>query len=46
VTCRDDCKGMCPQCGKNLNQEQCSCSVEQEEPRWAALKEIRSKLAH
>lgn len=46
VTCRDDCKGLCPQCGKNLNQEQCSCSVEQEEPRWAALKEIRSKLAH
>lgn len=44
--CREDCKGLCPQCGKNLNQEQCSCSVEQEEPRWAALKEIRGKLAH
>ncbi|MGA7218693.1 MAG: DUF177 domain-containing protein [Candidatus Sulfotelmatobacter sp.] len=46
VTCREDCKGLCPHCGKNLNLEQCSCAVEMEEPRWAALKEIRSKLAH
>jgi len=46
VTCREDCKGLCPLCGTNLNQEQCSCAVAQEEPRWAALKEIRSKLAH
>jgi len=46
VTCREDCKGLCPQCGKNLNHETCSCAVEQEEPRWAALKDIRSKLAH
>jgi uncharacterized protein len=46
VTCREDCKGLCPHCGKNLNQEQCSCAVAQEEPRWAALKEIRSKLAN
>ena len=46
ATCREDCKGLCPQCGTNLNQGQCSCAVAQEEPRWAALKEIRSKLAH
>jgi uncharacterized protein len=46
VTCREDCKGLCPHCGKNLNQEQCSCEVALEEPRWAALKEIRGKLAH
>jgi uncharacterized protein len=46
LTCRQDCKGLCPQCGKNLNQETCSCVVEQEEPRWAALKDIRSKLAN
>lgn len=46
VTCREDCKGLCPHCGKNLNQEQCSCSVPVEDPRWAALKEVRSKLAH
>lgn len=46
LTCREDCKGLCPQCGKNRNLEQCSCAVAFEEPRWAALKEIRGKLAH
>jgi uncharacterized protein len=46
VTCREDCKGLCPHCGKNLNEEQCGCEVTLEEPRWAALKEIRDKLAH
>jgi uncharacterized protein len=42
--CRENCKGFCPQCGENLNTEQCSCAELQEDPRWAALKEIRSKL--
>jgi uncharacterized protein len=46
VTCREDCKGLCPQCGKNLNEGVCSCDTTAEEPRWDALKEIRSKLAH
>ncbi len=46
VTCRADCKGLCPQCGKNLNQEQCSCSREVGDPRWDALKEVRSRLEH
>ncbi|HUC28021.1 MAG TPA: DUF177 domain-containing protein [Candidatus Acidoferrum sp.] len=46
ITCRDDCKGLCPHCGKNLNQEQCSCAAPVEDPRWAALKDIRSRLEH
>ena len=46
ITCRADCKGLCPHCGKNLNQEQCSCSVPAEDPRWEALKGIRSRLEH
>ena len=46
VTCREDCKGLCLHCGKNLNEEQCSCAVPMEDPRWAALKEVRSKLGH
>jgi uncharacterized protein len=46
VTCRDDCKGLCPHCGTNLNERQCSCVVAMEDPRWTALKEIRSKLLH
>jgi len=46
ITCRPDCRGLCPQCGKNLNQEQCSCSTEVEDPRWAALKDVRNRLEH
>ena len=42
--CREDCKGLCPHCGRNLNLEQCSCAEPVEDPRWAALKDIRSKL--
>jgi len=44
TVCRQDCRGLCPQCGKNLNEGACSCTDEVEDPRWAALKEIRSKL--
>jgi uncharacterized protein len=46
VTCSEDCRGLCLHCGKNLNQEKCSCTVPMEDPRWAALREIRSKLEH
>jgi DUF177 domain-containing protein len=44
VLCREDCKGLCPHCGKNMNTEPCSCAEQVEDPRWGALKEIRSKL--
>jgi uncharacterized protein len=42
--CREDCRGLCPHCGKNLNEAQCSCTPVEEDPRWAALKDIRKKL--
>lgn len=44
--CREDCKGLCPHCGANLNVEQCSCAEPMEDPRWSALKDIRGKLEH
>lgn len=44
VTCREDCKGLCPHCGKNLNEEQCSCTAPLEDPRWSALRGIRDQL--
>lgn len=44
--CRDDCKGLCPHCGKNLNLEPCGCAESLEDTRWSALKDIRSKLNH
>lgn len=38
--CKEDCKGLCPKCGNNLNTEQCTCEIEKIDPRWLALKEI------
>jgi uncharacterized protein len=46
ITCREDCKGLCPQCGVNLNQHQCSCVTTLPDPRWSALEEIRGRLEH
>ena len=28
VYCKDDCKGICPKCGKNLNQGDCGCEIQ------------------
>jgi uncharacterized protein len=44
VICRQDCKGLCPQCGANLNVAKCSCAEPLEDPRWSALKDLRSKI--
>lgn len=44
--CREDCRGLCPLCGTNLNSEQCSCAEPVQDPRWDALKELRDKLNH
>ena len=39
LLCKDDCKGLCCRCGKNLNHEPCSCQKELD-PRFAALKQL------
>ena len=44
VVCREDCKGLCPNCGKNRNTDPCSCAPVVGDPRWAALKDLREKL--
>jgi uncharacterized protein len=38
--CRDDCKGLCPNCGTNLNETTCKCEVRWEDPRLAGLKAL------
>lgn len=35
--CKEDCKGLCPKCGCDLNVERCSCDTREIDPRWAAL---------
>ncbi|HZU31727.1 MAG TPA: DUF177 domain-containing protein [Candidatus Angelobacter sp.] len=42
--CSANCKGLCPQCGKNQNVESCGCVNAMPDPRWAALEDIRKKL--
>ncbi len=44
VVCREECKGLCPQCGQNLNQGACQCAQPLGDPRWNALKGLKDKL--
>src|ERR1044071_1323862 len=41
--CRADCQGLCSVCGTNLNKGACSCKREWEDPRFAALKKLKSE---
>lgn len=41
--CKDDCKGLCPSCGTNLNRATCDCSTKWEDPRLAALKTLKKE---
>lgn len=42
LLCKPDCKGLCCQCGKNLNDGPCSCQKELD-PRFAALRQLLNK---
>jgi DUF177 domain-containing protein len=39
--CREDCLGLCPKCGKDLNEGECGCDRAVMDPRWAVLKGIQ-----
>ena len=39
ILCREDCKGLCPYCGTNLNEKQCGCK-KPVDPRLEALKQF------
>lgn len=39
--CKEDCKGLCPKCGKNLNYESCTCSTNEINEVWEPLKKIK-----
>ncbi len=41
--CSEDCKGLCPICGTDLNKSQCSCVKEKTDPRWDQLKGLLKK---
>jgi len=42
--CREDCKGLCQRCGKNLNEGECGCSKKEIDPRLAPLQKILDEM--
>ena len=39
--CQEDCKGLCPVCGCNLNERECSCNKKVPDPRLEALRNLK-----
>lgn len=37
LLCKEDCKGLCPHCGCNLNHQSCDCNKAYHDPRWDVL---------
>lgn len=42
--CREDCAGLCPSCGADLNQGPCRCGPRAVDPRWEGLAVLRDSL--
>ncbi|HOI30008.1 MAG TPA: DUF177 domain-containing protein [Melioribacteraceae bacterium] len=40
--CSEECKGLCPVCGKNLNLKKCNCHIEINNDIWEPLKKLKS----
>jgi len=38
--CRDDCRGLCPRCGNNLNEGPCGCQSKEIDNRWGPLRDL------
>ena len=42
--CSEDCKGLCPKCGADLNDGDCGCDKDEIDPRWADLQKIMKNM--
>ena len=42
VVCDPECQGLCPVCGIDLNEEECDCTFQEPDPRWDALRALKS----
>jgi uncharacterized protein len=40
VVCSPECKGLCPQCGRDLNKGRCDCTTVEIDERWSRLKDL------
>jgi uncharacterized protein len=45
LLCQEACRGLCPQCGADLNEGQCSCTPPSADDRWAVLEDLKQRLA-
>ena len=43
AVCKPDCQGLCPMCGTNLNKGPCECTQDEVDPRWDALRNLKSE---
>lgn len=41
--CAEDCAGLCPFCGQNLNEGPCGCLTQLADPRWAELSKLKKE---
>ena len=41
--CQDECRGLCPHCGQNLNESACQCDKSHGDMRWHALDQLKIK---
>lgn len=44
MLCRPDCAGLCPRCGRDLNDGPCNCAADDTEPAWSALAELATRM--
>jgi uncharacterized protein len=43
LLCREDCLGLCPYCGKDLNEGLCECRPEEPDSRWEKLRALQDR---
>lgn len=41
IVCSPSCRGLCPQCGQDLNQGPCGCPPSEPDDRWGKLEDLR-----
>jgi DUF177 domain-containing protein len=43
VVCKEECRGLCPRCGADLNEGPCDCAADERDPRWDALRALKNE---
>ena len=44
ILCREDCRGLCQRCGKNLNEGECDCDTREIDPRMEPLRKLLEQM--